>query len=132
MTNEKRTVATKFKDAIALLNEYREIAVNEENDEKVVAIDTAIEDMTDRMEKAIKKNGGVKKPTTASVENPKLADELYEIMEDGAKYTATQISTLGVEKITSASKATTVLRILLEDGRVVNTKEKGTSLYSKA
>ena len=132
MENTKRTVVTKFKDTITLLDEYREIAVNEGNDEKVTAIDTAIIDMTDRMEKAVKKNNGEKKPTTASLENPKIANALYDALENEVGYTATQISNMGVEGITSASKATTILTILKNDGRVTNKKVKGVSTYYKA
>lgn len=123
----KRTVVIKFEDAIALLKEYAEVVA--EDTEKVAEINRSIEDMEDRKDKAIKKNSGEKKATTASVENPKIAEELYEVMEEGVKYTATEISKLGIEKITSASKATTILKILLEDGRVVNEKVKGVSKY---
>ena len=57
---------------------------------------------------------------------------LYEAMEDEVGYTATQISNMGVDGIASASKATTILRILLEDGRATNKKVKGVSTYYKA
>ena len=123
----KRTVVIKFEDTIALLKEYAEMVAGDT--EKVAEINRSIEDMEDRKDKAIKKNSGEKKATTASVENPKIAEELYEVMEDGVKYTATEISNLGVEKINSASKATTILRILVADGRVANEKVKGVSKY---
>jgi hypothetical protein len=123
----KRTVVIKFEDTIALLKEYAEMVAGDT--EKVAEINRSIEDMEDRKDKAIKKNSGEKKATTASVENPKIAEELYEVMEDGVKYTATEISNLGVEKISSASKATTILKILVADGRVANEKVKGVSKY---
>ena len=129
MENTKRTVVMKFDTAIALLNEYKEMATDPE---KVAEIEASIEEMKDRKEKAIKKNSGEKKPTTASVENPKIANRLYEAMESEVGYTATQISKMGIKDIGSASKATTVLRILLEDGRVTNKKVKGVSTYYKA
>lgn len=123
----KRTVVIKFEDTIALLKEYAEMVAGDT--EKVAEINRSIEDMEDRKDKAIKKNSGEKKATTASVENPKIAEELYEVMADGVKYTATEISNLGVEKINSASKATTILKILVADGRVANEKIKGVSKY---
>ena len=129
MENTKRTVVMKFDTAIALLNEYKEMATDPE---KVAEMEASIEEMKDRKEKAIKKNSGEKKPTTASVENPKIANRLYEAMESEVGYTATQISKMGIKDIGSASKATTVLRILLEDGRVTNKKVKGVSTYYKA
>ena len=129
MENTKRTVVMKFDTAIALLKEYAAIM---ENPEKVAEIEASIEEMEDRKEKAIKKNNGEKKPTLVSIENPKIANALYEAMESGVGYTATRISNMGVEGITSASKATTILRILLEDGRVANKKVKGVSTYYKA
>lgn len=129
MENIKRTVVMKFDTAIALLNEYKEVATDPE---KIAEIETSIVEMEDRKEKAIKKNSGEKKPTLASIENPKIANALYEVMEKGVPYTATQISAMGVEGIKSASKATTILRILLEDGRATNKKVKGVSTYYKA
>ena len=130
MENTKRTVVMKFDTAIALLREYAEFMESEPD--KVAQIEASIAEMEDRKEKAIKKNSGEKKPTTASVENPKIANVLYEAMEDEVGYTATQISKMGIKDIGSASKATTVLRILLEDGRATNKKVKGVSTYYKA
>ena len=129
MENTKRTVVMKFDTAIALLNEYKAMATDPD---KIAEIEASVAEMEDRKEKAIKKNGGEKKPTAASVENPKIANALYEAMEDEVGYTATQISNLGVDGIASASKATTILRILLEDGRATNKKVKGVSTYYKA
>ncbi len=131
MENIKRTVVMKFKDTIALLEEYRKIMVDEGNDKKITAINTAIEDMNDRMEKAVKKNGGEKKPSMASIENPKIANRLYNAMENGVKYTATMISNMGIEGIGSSSKATTILTILKKEGKVANAKEKSVSIYTK-
>ena len=129
MENTKRTVVMKFDTAIALLKEYAAIM---ENPEKVAQIEASIAEMEDRKEKAVKKNNGEKKPTLASIENPKIANALYEALESGVGYTATQISNMGVEGITSASKATTILTILKNDGRVTNKKVKGVSTYYKA
>jgi len=129
MENTKRTVVMKFDTAIALLKEYAAII---ENPEKVAQIEASIAEMEDRKEKAVKKNNGEKKPTLASIENPKIANALYEALESGVGYTATQISNMGVEGITSASKATTILTILKNDGRVTNKKVKGVSTYYKA
>jgi hypothetical protein len=129
MENTKRTVVMKFDTAIALLNEYKEMATDPE---KIAEIEASIEEMKDRKEKAIKKNSGEKKPTTASVENPKIANRLYEEMESEVGYTATQISNMGIEGIANTSKATTILTILKDDGRVTNKKVKGVSTYYKA
>lgn len=129
MENTKRTVVMKFDTAIALLKEYAEIM---ENPEKVAQIEASIAEMEDRKEKAVKKNNGEKKPTVASIENPKIANALYEAMESEVGYTATQISNMGFEGISNTSKATTILGILKKDGRVANKKVKGVSTYYKA
>ena len=129
MENTKRTVVMKFDTAIALLNEYKGIATDPE---KIAEIEASIAEMEDRKEKAIKKNNGEKKPTLASIENPKIANALYEAMENGVGYTATQISNMGFEGISNTSKATTILSILKKDGRVANKKIKGVSTYYKA
>ena len=130
MENTKRTVVMKFDTAIALLKEYAELMESEPD--KVAEIEDSIKEMEDRKEKAIKKNNGEKKPTVASIENPKIANALYDALESGVGYTATQISNMGVEGITSASKATTILTILKNDDRVTNKKVKGVSTYYKA
>lgn len=130
MENTKRTVVMKFDTAIALLKEYAEFMESEPD--KVAQIESSIEEMEDRKEKAIKKNSGEKKPTTASVENPKIANALYEALEEGVGYTATQIGNMGIEGISNTSKATTILTILKKDGRVTNKKIKGVSTYYKA
>lgn len=67
--------------------------------------------------------------STKSTENKALAEKVYEVMEVNSEYTATQIYNMGIEGITSASKATAVLKHLVESGRVVNTKAKGVSTY---
>lgn len=88
--------------------------------------------MLDRIAKQTAKNStksGVSKTAEA---NKVLAEKLYEAMEVDTCYTATQISNMGIEGIGSASKATTVLKVLVEDGRVVNIKAKGTSTYKVA
>ena len=85
--------------------------------------------MLDRIAKQTAKNstkGGESKTAEA---NKKLAEALYEAMEENVCYTATQIGNMGIEGISSASKATAVLKVLLADGRVVNTKAKGVSTY---
>ena len=129
MENTKRTVVMKFDTAIALLREYAEIA---ETPEKVAQIEASIEEMEDRKDKAVKKNNGEKKPTTASLENPKIANRLYDALESEVGYTATQIGNMGVDGIPNTSKATTILGILKKDGRVTNKKVKGVSTYYKA
>ena len=88
--------------------------------------------MLDRIAKQTAKNstkGGESKTAEA---NKILAEALYEAMEEGTCYTATQIGNMGIEGIGSTSKATTVLKILVDDGRVTNTKVKGVSTYKVA
>ena len=130
MENTKRTVVMKFDTAIELLGEYLSLVAD--NPEKVAQISASIKEMEDRKEKAIKKNNGEKKPSLASIENPKIANALYEAMENGVGYTATQIGNMGFEGISNTSKATTILTILKKDGRATNKKIKGVSTYFKA
>lgn len=88
--------------------------------------------MLDRIAKQTAKNstkGGESKTAEA---NKKLAETLYEAMDADTCYTATQIGNMGIKDIGSASKATAVLKILVADGRVVNTKVKGVSTYKVA
>lgn len=85
--------------------------------------------MLDRIAKQTAKNstkGGESKTAEA---NKVLAETLYETMDANTCYTATQIGNMGIEGIGSASKATAVLKILVADGRVANSKVKGVSTY---
>lgn len=121
----------KFDTAIALLNEY--LGLVADNLEKVAEIKASIAEMEDRREKAIKKNSGEKKPTTASLERPKLAEIIFDAMESGVKYRAGEIYDMHLDKrLTSPSKVTNVLTYMVkEQGTVSNTKEKGVSVYTK-
>ncbi len=87
--------------------------------------------MLERIEKQTKKNasksGGVSKTAEA---NKALAEALYEVMEEGVAYTATQLFGLGIAGITSGSKATAVVKVLVEDGRVTVSKGKSGNLYT--
>lgn len=87
--------------------------------------------MLDRIAKQTAKNSTKGGESDTAKANKKLAEALYEAMEENVCYTATQVSTLGIEGIGSASKATTILTILKNDGRVINTKAKGVSTYKK-
>ena len=85
--------------------------------------------MLDRIAKQTAKNSTKSGESKTAEANKKLAETLYESMEENVCYTATQIGNMGIEGIGSASKATAVLKILLADGRVTNSKAKGVSTY---
>jgi hypothetical protein len=88
--------------------------------------------MVERIAKQTAKNatkGGESKTAEA---NKALAETLYGEMKPDTCYTATQVGNMGIEGISSTSKATAVLKVLVEDGRVVNTKAKGVSTYKVA
>ena len=88
--------------------------------------------MLDRIAKQTAKNSTKSGESKTAEANKILAEALYEVMEENVCYTATQIGNMGVEGIGSASKATAVLKILLADGRVTNSKVKGVSTYKVA
>ena len=119
MANKKeKTIVSQFTEIEKILRdaEYTELA----------------DFMLDRIAKQVTKNstkGGESKTAEA---NKKLAEALYEAMDEGTCYTATQVGNMGIEGIGSTSKATTVLKILVEDGRVINSKVKGVSTYKVA
>lgn len=88
--------------------------------------------MLDRIAKQTAKNSTKSGESKTAEANKILAEALYEAMEENVCYTATQIGNMGIEGIGSASKATAVLKILLADGRVTNSKVKGVSTYKVA
>lgn len=86
--------------------------------------------MLDRIAKQTAKNStksGVSKTAEA---NKAIAEKLYEAMVEGTAYTATQLYELRVEGITSPSKATSVVKFLVNDGRVTTSKGKTGNLYT--
>lgn len=87
------------------------------------------ERMHGRADLAAKKNSGEKKPSVTSIENAKTATAVYEGMESGRAYTATEV--MKEFDLPSTSKATSILDILKKDGRVVWEKVKGKSFYTK-
>ena len=117
MSNRKeKTIVSQFTEIEGILREngHTELA------------DFMLDRIAKQSAKNSTKNGGVSKAAEA---NKILAEALYEAMEENVCYTATQISAMGIEGIGSSSKATVVLKVLVNDGRVVNIKEKGTSTY---
>ena len=119
MANKKeKTIVSQFTEIEGILREngHTELA------------DFMLDRIAKQTAKNSTKNGGESETAKA---NKKLAEALYEVMEENVCYTATQVSTLGIEGIGSASKATTILTILKNDGRVINTKAKGVSTYKK-
>jgi len=88
--------------------------------------------MLDRIAKQTAKNSTKSGESKTAEANKVLAETLYEAMEENTCYTATQIGNMGIEGIGSASKATAVLKILVADGRVTNSKVKGVSTYKVA
>lgn len=87
--------------------------------------------MDERAEMQAKKSSSGGESKTA-VQNKALAETVYTAMEVGVDYTATAISKLGIEGIETSSKATAVLKVLIAEGKVTNTKVKGTSFYRVA
>lgn len=119
MANKKeKTIVSQFTEIEGILREngYTELA----------------DFMLDRIAKQTAKNSTKSGESKTAEANKILAEALYEAMEENVCYTATQIGNLGVEGIGSTSKATTILKILVADGRVVNTKAKGVSTYKVA
>ena len=126
----KRTVVVKFQDTIALLKEFAEMVA--EDTEKVAEINRSIEDMEDRMDKAVRKNSGEKKVSASSLAKPRLAKVLLEGMSEGVGYKAGELYDMHLaEDFTSTSKVTNILTYMKNEGLVENYKEKGTSLYRK-
>lgn len=85
--------------------------------------------MLDRIAKQTAKNSTKGGESTKTTENKAFAEKVFEEMEANTFYTATQIYNMGIEGITSTSKATAVLKCLVDDGRVVKEKIKGVSTY---
>ena len=73
------------------------------------------------------------KPSKNQMANAVLMDVIYDAMDDGARYTVTEIHKM-VPALAdfSGNKVSALVRGLRLDGRVIRTEEKGRAYFSKA
>lgn len=80
-----------------------------------------------------KKNSGNRKPTANQVANEVLRNAIYAAMQDNRLYTVGELIKEVPECADlSAPKVTAQVTAMVKDGRLVNTKDKRKSYYSKA
>lgn len=73
------------------------------------------------------------KPTKNQIANAGLMDIIYDFMEDGKRYTVTEIhQSIDALKEFSGNKVSALVRGLKLDGRVIRTEEKGKAYFTKA
>lgn len=73
------------------------------------------------------------KPTKNQLANAELMNVIYDNMEDGKRYTVTEIhQAIDALKDFSGNKVSALVRGLRLDGRVVRTEEKGRAYFTKA
>lgn len=90
-----------------------------------------IEHQMELLEKKSTKSG----PTKAQIENEALATELYEaLVEIGKPVTITEFQKQSIAEVATLSnqKLTSLMKILIADGKVVKTVEKKKSYFSVA
>lgn len=79
-----------------------------------------------------KKNGSEKKPTATQIENKKLAETIYNAMEENTAYTITEISKLVPELDGLQSQKVTSLVYALKKAEKVTREEiKGKAYFTK-
>lgn len=117
MTEKKETIVSKLRGVAAILREH--------GHEAEAAF---IDERAELQEKRNTSKGG---ETKTHKENVVIAERLYEAMESDTEYRVTQLFNLGIEGICSSSKATSVVKILVDDGRAIQTKAKGVTTYRK-
>ena len=91
-------------------------------------IDMVIDFLRDRKEKASKRSSGERKPTKTQIENEGIKEEILAYMVVGENY---RVSDIAEEMEYSPNKLTALLRQLVAEGKVENTKEKRVSYYRK-
>ena len=117
MTNAKMTKREMFEQIRSHLTDEAEIAfINHE------------------LELLAKKNERKStKPTKNQLVNAELMNLIYERMEDGKRYTVTEIhQAIDELKEFSGNKVSALVRGLRLDGRVIRTEEKGRAYFTKA
>lgn len=73
------------------------------------------------------------KPTKNQLANAELMNVIYDNMEDGKRYTVTEIhQAIDTLKEFSGNKVSALVRGLKLDGRVIRTEEKGKAYFTKA
>ncbi len=73
------------------------------------------------------------KPTKNQLANAELMNVIYDNMEDGKRYTVTEIhQAIDALKEFSGNKVSALVRGLRLDGRVIRTEEKGRAYFTKA
>lgn len=108
---------------------------------ELLAIDTLTDEQRAFLEKRIeitqKKNASGKsgeltpKQKEALEARTAVANSIVAVMEDGTKYTPTElVKALGNADIQSTQKITPYLTTLVADGKVVKVSEKGRNLYT--
>lgn len=115
---EKMTKVEKFEKVLSYLTEDAELTAFIQHE----------------IEQVKKKNASRSdKPTKNQIANAGLMDAIYARMEDGVKYTVTQINKDFDEvKELSGNKVSALIRMLKLDGRVIRVEEKGKAYFVKA
>ena len=73
------------------------------------------------------------KPTKNQLANAELMNVIYDNMEDGKRYTVTEIhQAIDALKEFSGNKVSALVRGLKLDGRIIRTEEKGKAYFTKA
>lgn len=85
---------------------------------------------------ALDKKTASKKTTANQEQNQELAEAVYEYMAEGKKYTVTdlmkEVPALQEIDPLSNQKTTHIVGLLVKDGRVDKSKEKGRTYFQKA
>ena len=85
------------------------------------------------LELLAKKNSAEKKPTAVQVANEGIKDAILEAMEDGKKYTITDLmKCVDACAELSNQRVSALVRQLVTDGSVERTEEKRKAYFSKA
>ena len=113
---EKITIAKRFE---AIISTYRDVMSEKD-----------IQFLKERAEQASKKNAN-RKPTKAQEENAIIKQNILDSMEEGKRYTVTEIQKL--VDIAEFNKANALVRQLKLDSLVIReTDKKGRALFVKA
>jgi hypothetical protein len=95
--------------------------------------DSLAEVMEHELELLAKKNSADKKPTATQVENEKFKELIVEFMEEGEKYTITEMLKMFpcCAELTN-QKVSAAMRSLIESGEVERTESKGKAYFELA
>lgn len=95
-----------------------------------ITMDMLVDFCDNRVEQIAKKSGSKSGTSKKAIENAELANQLYDVMVKLGTPVRSSALCGKVVGVDTPSKSNTILKVLINDGRVTRTVEKGVALFA--